>query len=196
MRKPIRDALLKPVIIAAWLGAMSVLKIRWWFSGERVLPVSVASGACDPSPRWLDEAMDTSVQRFVARRMSNRLRKQRGANWEILYEDDAFVYYGCPRDVFGAGGLRAFSVYGVTAWSRVRRANLAGAFPGYRTLEGVTIDRIVQRHLEGNRQPRQRWEARLEAAALVVVLTEDGDRPSRSLRLDPCDGTIQSFQDS
>lgn len=82
----------------------------------------------------LDNAVDTGVDDFFQKRMTNRPRKVNVGSWEILYENDSHVYFALPRLASIWSQRRvASAVY------RSDRRELAKRFPAFRSIAGNEV---------------------------------------------------------
>lgn len=82
---------------------------------------------------YLDKAKETTVEDFFEKRMKNRIKKVQGANWEILFESDDFVYFGYPLiQIFREGTF-------LEEFFKVDRFKLEGDFPSYKKFDGIDM---------------------------------------------------------
>jgi len=137
--KRIRDGFVFMAIVVSWAVFLVFAKVKWLLIGPRVLRVEPETMRCIAPEDWVKAAKRCDVGTFKERRMSNRRRKVVGANWEILYETETEVFYGRPLIVFGAGGFRSWSDFGVEEWFCVAKTELEREFPDYATEEGVAM---------------------------------------------------------
>src|SRR5690606_17498553 len=83
--------------------------------------------------KYLDQAIEESVDEFFQKRMSNPVRKAAVGHWMILYEDDTYVYYGYPK----FSHLWLFlSRRNVDELFKVKRSELLMQFPEYEKYQG------------------------------------------------------------
>ncbi|HMV42602.1 MAG TPA: hypothetical protein PK079_24345 [Leptospiraceae bacterium] len=81
----------------------------------------------------LEKAQETSVEEFFERRMKNRTKKVIGANWEIFFESEDFVYYGYPLVSFFREGTF------VDEFFKVNRTKLQNDFPAFHEFDGIKL---------------------------------------------------------
>jgi hypothetical protein len=82
---------------------------------------------------YLDKAQETSVEDFFEKRMKNRIKKVQGANWEILFESNDFIYFGYPLiAIFREGTF-------LEEFFRVDRSKLESEFPPYKKFDGIDM---------------------------------------------------------
>ena len=125
----LRTLILKPIVIVAWCGFLVFTKLRWIVVGPKVLAVCSTTFRAEPDATWRQRAIDSTPDVFMQRRATNRPRKALGGNWEVVYTDDVFVYYGRPHTIFGAGGWRKVAAFGLVDLYRVARTELLTRFP-------------------------------------------------------------------
>ncbi|HEY9841384.1 MAG: hypothetical protein ACAI44_07820 [Candidatus Sericytochromatia bacterium] len=128
----------------------------WAFMG---LGIGVDEIASRPELRAQATAID--VGDFFARRMRNRPRKALVGNWMLLYEDQSDVYLGYPRFRGIFDDRRE-----VEEVFRTPKAELESRFPGWRKIDGETIQQALRMAL--GRAPQQ-WEAKLEDTCIRVT---------------------------
>ena len=82
---------------------------------------------------YLDKAKETTVEDFFEKRMKNRIKKVQGANWEILFESNEFIYFGFPViAIFREGTF-------LEEFFKVNRENLETEFPSYKKFDGIEM---------------------------------------------------------
>ena len=179
----LRDFIVYIGVVVAWSAFLVVAKIKWLLVGPPILDVVPSTLACEPTEDWLAAAEETDIETFVERRMKNRVRKVLGALWVVLHTQGDWVYYGRPIAHFGAGGLRAMSAFGVETWYRVAKGALEERFPGYATLDGRAVRRILREQITADptlEDLREAWTATLTTEGLVLIPRETPDTPTPS----------------
>lgn len=88
----------------------------------------------------LESAVEKDVNFFFECRMKNRIKKIQGYNWDILYTDKDFVYFGYPESMF-SDEMKVQNLY------KVRKNELMKSFPSYETVEGHHVQRAVSESL-------------------------------------------------
>ena len=82
---------------------------------------------------YLDKAKETTVEDFFEKRMKNRIKKVQGANWEILFESENFIYFGYPViQIFREGTF-------LEEFFKVDRFKLEADFPSYKKFDGIDM---------------------------------------------------------
>ena len=82
---------------------------------------------------YLDKAKETTVEDFFEKRMKNRIKKVQGANWEILFESENFIYFGYPViQIFREGTF-------LEEFFKVDRFKLETDFPSYKKFDGIDM---------------------------------------------------------
>jgi hypothetical protein len=85
---------------------------------------------------YLDKAQETTVEDFFEKRMKNRIKKVQGANWEIFFESEEFVYFGYPLiAIFREGTF-------LEEFFKVNRIKLETEFPTYKEFDGIFMKKI------------------------------------------------------
>lgn len=90
---------------------------------------------------YLDRAKESTVDDFFARRMKNKIKKVMGANWEIFFESEEFVYYGYPLISFFREGTF------VDEFFKVDKNLLQLDFPSYKKFDGIELRRTCYESL-------------------------------------------------
>jgi len=88
----------------------------------------------------LEKVVTVNVSEFFRLRMQNRIRKANVGNFEILFEDGNYLYFGKPvfSSIFGDKRI-------VPDLYRVDESALAREFPGFRRIDGVLLrDRLIE----------------------------------------------------
>lgn len=84
---------------------------------------------------YLDKAQETTVEDFFQKRMKNRIKKVQGANWEILFESEDYIYFGYPLiKIFREGTF-------LEEFFKVDRLKLESDFPTYKKFDGIEMKR-------------------------------------------------------
>ncbi len=91
--------------------------------------------------KHLERASVASVDDFLGKRSQNRERKANVGNWEVLFEDDAHVYFGMP--IFSSLAFLFDDVRVIEVLYRVDRAELSRRWPTYRQLEGRELEQLL-----------------------------------------------------
>jgi hypothetical protein len=82
---------------------------------------------------YLDKAKETTVEDFFEKRMENRIKKVQGANWEILFESNEFIFFGFPFiAIFREGTF-------LEEFFKVNRLTLETEFPNYKKFDGIEM---------------------------------------------------------
>jgi hypothetical protein len=82
---------------------------------------------------YLDKAKETTVEDFFEKRMENRIKKVQGANWEILFESNEFIFFGFPViAIFREGTF-------LEEFFKVNRLTLETEFPNYKKFDGIEM---------------------------------------------------------
>lgn len=84
----------------------------------------------------LESAVEKDVDFFFQCRMKNRIKKILGYNWEILYKDGSFVYFGYPKSMF-SNEMKVQNLY------KVKMEELQKDFPSFETVEGHHVQKAV-----------------------------------------------------
>ncbi len=87
---------------------------------------------------YLEKAKETTVEDFFEKRMQNKIKKVQGANWEILFESNAYTYYGYPVIALFREGTFLEEFY------KVDRATLESKFPSYKKFDGIEMKKICK----------------------------------------------------
>ena len=83
-----------------------------------------------------DKARVVELDVFLAHRMKNRIKKIFGRNWDIVTEDENWLYYGY---ILGSKPEKLF----VKELLKVRIKEVKLHFPSYRTLDGKNVWKII-----------------------------------------------------
>jgi len=82
----------------------------------------------------LEKAQEISVNDFFNKRMQNKIRKINVGNWDVLFQNDDFVYIGKPRlkNIFSEKRI-------IDTLFKVYNNHLISQLPQYKSIEGYII---------------------------------------------------------
>ena len=182
------------LVVTGFYTVMCVTKVRWWLSPTPFLPLESPDQDAPPES-WCTAAATTTAETFIARRLENRRVKRQGVTWDVLFEDDDWVYYGQPRTVFGPGGLRSFSMWGVTEWYKTDKRALTEQMPCFRTLDGLVVESAIASAAEASRLGLvdTRGCRHVVREQTLMVFFDDQDEVEHTLRFCLETGTLLSL---
>ncbi len=151
---------MKKCIILQILWILAILFFTSCTSSLKVNEIKSGAG--------LEFAVEKDVNFFFECRMKNRIKKIQGYNWEILYNDEDFVYFGYPESMFSSE-MKVQNLY------KVRKDDLQKSFPSYETVEGHHIQRAVSEALHKDEKIESRillqnldWKSSLQKGFIGV----------------------------
>lgn len=147
---------LKILFLLALSLSMGLLSGCWQVMNSKLLVDDLPR---DPSA--LSQAVELSVKDFFYRRMNNRVRKAPVGNWLVLHEDEGYVYVGYPSFRGLIDDRRE-----IAELFRTSKAELKAQFPGWREIDGISLQEALYKALG---QAPQNWQAELAEEAILVT---------------------------
>ncbi len=132
----------------------------------------------------LERAIETPVEDFFVKRMKNKIKKTNFGNWDILFKDDSYVYFGFPLlRFFGESPI-------VEILYKTDKLKLEEKFPMYQKFDGIEKNNLCRKALVKENQVKNVYthflncEAVLELNSISVTFTlVHQDKSTKDMRI-------------
>lgn len=116
----------------------------------------------------LETASENSVNEFFIKRMSNKTRKTEAISWQILFQNNEYVYFGFPKQKNETDEIKT-----ITELFKVKRSELLEQFPGYETITGESVGYNLYIAIEEYRKKTDTPPFEIASLSWSAALTKD-----------------------